>query len=93
MRIQLSQREIEVALKQYISSQGISLANKECTISFTATRSHEGVLADIDLTEIVRESITLIQAIAPVPAEVTAPDEAAPAAMAGDETKKSLFGA
>lgn len=47
MQIQLKQSEIIAALKQYITSQGINLANKNVTISFTAGRKEAGVTADL----------------------------------------------
>ena len=47
MQIQLKQSEIIAALKQYITSQGINLANKDVTISFTAGRKEAGVTADL----------------------------------------------
>lgn len=47
MQIQLKQSEIIAALKQYITGQGISLVNKEVTISFTAGRKEAGITADL----------------------------------------------
>lgn len=47
MQIQLKQSEIITALKQYITSQGINLTNKDVTISFTAGRKEAGVTADL----------------------------------------------
>lgn len=51
MQIQLKQNEIVAALKQYISSQGINLAGKEVTISFTAGRKEAGITADLSIEE------------------------------------------
>lgn len=51
MQIQLKQSEIIAALKQYITSQGINLANKDVTISFTAGRKEAGVTADLLIEE------------------------------------------
>lgn len=47
MQIQLKQREIEEALKQYISQQGISLINKSITIEFTSGRKDNGLSAEV----------------------------------------------
>jgi hypothetical protein len=52
MQIQLKQTEIIAALKQYISSQGISLAGKTVTISFTAGRKESGIIADLSIEEV-----------------------------------------
>ena len=83
MQIQLKQNEIEQALKQYITKQGISLANQNVGISFTAGRKNGGLLADItidDLGEIpglsgdapseVKPALTLV---IPTPAPEPAP--------------------
>jgi hypothetical protein len=51
MQIQLKQNEIIVALKQYIESQGINLACKEVTISFTAGRKESGIIADLGIED------------------------------------------
>lgn len=51
MQIQLKQREIEQALKQYIIDQGISLRGKNITIGFTAGRKDGGLTADINIDE------------------------------------------
>lgn len=51
MQIQLKQREIEQALKQYIIDQGISLRGKSITIGFTAGRKDGGLTADINIDE------------------------------------------
>ena len=50
MRIQLRQTEIEEALQQYIANQGINLAGKVVEIGFTASRSADGLTADVDIT-------------------------------------------
>lgn len=54
MQITLNQSEIEVALKQYISSEGISLKGKTIDISFTAGRKETGILAELTLNDVVR---------------------------------------
>lgn len=50
MRIQLRQIEIEEALQQYIANQGINLTGKVVEIGFTASRSADGLTADVDIT-------------------------------------------
>jgi hypothetical protein len=47
MQIQLKQTEIIAALKQYIVGQGINLAGKDVSISFTAGRKEAGIIADL----------------------------------------------
>lgn len=51
MQIQLKQPEIVSALKQFISSQGISLLGKNVDISFTAGRKEAGLSADISIED------------------------------------------
>ena len=77
MQIQLKQAEIVTALKMYIVSQGIILANKEVNISFTAGRKEAGVLADISIEDAVASG-TCVEAVAEAAPAVTA----APVAVA-----------
>jgi len=51
MQIQLKQTEIITALKQYISSQGIDLSDKEVSVTFTAGRKESGISAEMDIEE------------------------------------------
>lgn len=51
MQIQLKQTEIIAALKQFISTQGISLVGKTVSISFTAGRKEAGIIADLSIEE------------------------------------------
>lgn len=51
MNIQLSQKEIEAAVRQYISGS-ISLKNKTMDVKFTATRGAQGVIADVSLEDV-----------------------------------------
>lgn len=53
MDIQLKQKEITEALKQFIVSQGISLTGKSVSISFTAGRKESGITAEISIEDIV----------------------------------------
>jgi len=47
MQIQIKQSEIITAIKQYVSQQGISLQNKQVTVSFIAGRKGSGISADV----------------------------------------------
>lgn len=51
MQITLKQRDIEQALKLFVVSQGISLANKTVQMAFTAGRKEGGLTVEIDLEE------------------------------------------
>lgn len=51
MIINLKQNEIIIALKQYISQQGINLTNKEIQVSFTAGRKDSGISAELTIEE------------------------------------------
>jgi len=52
LQINLTQSEIVVALKNYISQQGINLYGKEVSISFTAGRKESGISAAMDIEDI-----------------------------------------
>ena len=49
MQIILKQRDIELALKMYLASQGIALAGRSFLVDFTAGRKESGVSATIDI--------------------------------------------
>ena len=51
MQINLTQSEIVVALKNYISQQGINLYGKEVSITFTAGRKESGISAAMDIED------------------------------------------
>lgn len=51
MQIVLKQPEINAAIRQYISQQGINLTNKTVTIAFTAGRKEAGISADISIDD------------------------------------------
>lgn len=55
MQIQLKQSEIVSALKQYIAAQGITLAGKNVEITFTASRSAAGIVADISIEDFISQ--------------------------------------
>lgn len=49
MQITLKQRDIELALKMYLSAQGISLLQRSFNVEFTAGRKDSGLSASIDI--------------------------------------------
>jgi hypothetical protein len=51
MDIHIKQKEIEVAIEDYIANQGINLVNKNVSMSFTAGRGGSGISADINIEE------------------------------------------
>lgn len=51
MNIQLTQKEIEAAVRQYVAGQGISVQGKIMAIKFTTTRSPSGIVAEITLED------------------------------------------
>lgn len=79
VQIQLKQAEITQAIKQYISKQGITLADKHVAITFTAGRKESGLMADIVIEELgelpfldevvepIKNVLTLVQSTDPVP--------------------------
>ena len=99
MRIQLRQTEIEEALQQYIANQGINLTGKVVEIGFTASRSADGLTADVDITnatdsakpaQAITRAVTT-EALPAAPAEeVTAQEEQAPEAQAEEAESKDV---
>ena len=103
MRIQLRQLEIEEALQQDIANQGINLAGKVVEIGFTASRSADGLTADVDITnatdsakpvqaiprEVKTEAQVTEQPVAPAE-EATAQEEQAPEAQAEEAQAKDV---
>lgn len=51
MQINLKQYEIEVALKNYVAQQGISLYARDVSITFTAGRKESGISAEITIED------------------------------------------
>jgi hypothetical protein len=90
MQIQLKQSEIIAALKQYINSQGISLAGKEVSISFTAGRKEAGITADISIEDVAIPGYTdaadEAETTKPVLTVVAAPAVAEPEAKPAVDT-------
>lgn len=66
MQIQLKQPEIEAALKMYIASQGISLAGKTFSVSFTSGRKDNGLSADLVIEDTAIPGYTDTYALHPV---------------------------
>ena len=56
MKIILGQNEIEVALTEYISNQGISIKGKHVEIDMTAGRGVNGFTAELNINNNVRAS-------------------------------------
>ena len=77
MQISLTQSEIVVALKNYISQQGINLYDKEVSITFTAGRKESGISAamdieDIDLPQFGEAEPATLELVRSIPAELLA---------------------
>jgi len=51
MKIVLTQPEIEIALVDYVTSQGISLEGKTVTVDMTAGRKENGFIAEIAIDD------------------------------------------
>ena len=103
MRIQLRQTEIEEALQQYIANQGINLTGKVVEIGFTASRSADGLTADVDITnaadsakpaQAIPRAVKTEAQVAEQPAaqaeEVPAQEEQAPEAEAEKAQSKDV---
>ena len=71
MLITLKQKEIEAALRLYISQRGINLADKEVGIAFTAGRKETGVSAEVSI-----EGDAFVDSIQSPPAVVQAFNDA-----------------
>lgn len=68
MQIQLKQPEIEAALRNYVSHQGISLVGKDVTIDFTSGRKNNGITADIQIENgSVTTDVSVPEPVPPVP--------------------------
>lgn len=87
MQIQLKQREIEAALKMYVSQQGINLTNKTVEVVFTSGRKDNGISAELTIedaavpaipTGLINRSFEAAVTTPPDVIEATTSDEAAP---------------
>lgn len=103
MQITLKQREIEAALRQYITNSGVSLTGKTVEIGFTAGRKEAGLVADISIEDTDQapqapiKPVTIAAAETPVaaaPVVEAGPVEGAGEPAANEEAApaKSLFG-
>lgn len=96
MMIQLRQSEIETAIKDYLSNAGIRITGKSVQISFTASRTQAGLIADIDLNGITDpapwDSDPVIQASEADAQCYTITEEPEPTSEVNPVNGKSLFG-
>ena len=63
MQITLKQRDIELALKMYLSAQGISLLDRSFNVEFTAGRKDSGLSASIDIGPAEMLATKIMQAV------------------------------
>lgn len=78
MKIQLSQQEIEQAVREYVG-KGITLANGgEMTVDFTAGRGENGITATIDVPYMGVAKLPVTPVTAPAPAPIVTTQAAAP---------------
>jgi hypothetical protein len=66
MQISLKQRDIELALKMYLSSQGIALAGRTFEIEFTAGRKDNGLSVQIDIGPAESLAQSFVDAVIPM---------------------------
>ena len=87
MQITLKQRDIELALRMYLSSQGIALAGRSFDVEFTAGRKDSGLSACIDIGAAEELAQAYVEAVIP-----TEPPPVAQKAMpeTTDEAPKTL---
>lgn len=71
MKLTLNQRDIELALKMYLSAQGISLLDRTFSVEFTAGRKDSGLSACIDIGAAEALAQQIIKAV-----ETASPDTA-----------------
>ena len=79
MQIQLKQREIEAALKMFISQQGISLAGKTVEVEFTSGRKDNGLSAELTIEDTV--GVGAVPAVTPTEETPTDDPVAKPASL------------
>ena len=93
MRIQLTQSEIESALKSFVHNMGVNLSGKAIEINFTASRGSTGLLADMDITEVSASNglslVSTVAATASKPLEELSAGEVQGAASAKAEAEKA----
>ena len=76
MQIHLKQLEIEAALRQFISQQGISLVGKTVGIAFTSGRKDNGLSAEVTIEDVALNTDRRI-------AGKVTPEETKPASESG----------
>jgi hypothetical protein len=86
MKITLNQVEIEEALKQYVSGQGISVTGKSIEVNITAGRGPNGVTAELDIVSEAEIPSTAPAAKAAPTVELSLAPKADPAPAAEPET-------
>lgn len=70
MQITLKQRDVELALKMYLSSQGIPLAGRSFDLDFTAGRKDTGLTIYVDIgsaEELTQSFVNAVQPAEPRP--------------------------
>lgn len=72
MQISLKQRDIELALKMYLSSQGIALAGRTFEMEFTAGRKDNGLSVQIDIGPAESLAQSFVDAVVPMTPEPVA---------------------
>lgn len=82
MNINLKQPEIELAIRQYLERQGISLRSKSVTVDFTSGRGNNGLSAEVIIENVSIPGDDIVGSTGPGPsAEVLA--------MANDNAKQA----
>lgn len=66
MQITLKQRDVELALKMYLSSQGIPLAGRSFDLDFTAGRKDTGLTVYVDIGSAEDLAQSFVDAVQPV---------------------------
>ena len=77
MKLTLTQRDIEAAIKAYVNSLLTMNSGTDMEIAFTATRGTDGLIAEIDINYM---GLTSLNTEAPAPVPQPAPNRGAPAA-------------
>lgn len=75
MQIHLKQREIEAALKMFVSQQGINLTHKQVTLAFTAGRKDTGLSVELSIEDAATDSTNTFVDSAFLPASEPAVEE------------------
>lgn len=91
MKITLIQNEIEDALRQYVSQQGISVSGKTIEVNITAGRGPNGVSAELDIVAAAQPATTPSRKAALTPTNSSIPRaEAAKASEPEMETEPAV---